>query len=132
MYLLVKHRVCNGNRINIFPGGLLGSDDPRSNDEVLSIEDVKAIDVTVSKERERGEVLPAVVLTVIELRMSAVPQVNIRGTFQPIIRIQGSGYNILSTDFLPQTTYRGRGPITFAIPGNIWLLFSFHSMLTIF
>lgn len=107
------------------PGGLLGADHNNDdlNDTVLALENVKSAphtnEVTSSPEhvRERGEVLPPVVLAVVEMRLSSVPQLNIRGTFQPVFRIQGSGYNILSTDFLPQTVYRGKGPITFAIPG---------------
>ena len=98
------------------PGGLLGSDESGGSDVVLALEDVKP--VQNSSTRERGQVLPPVVLAVLEMRLSAVPLLNLRGSFQPVFRIQGAGYSIWSTDFLPDQTYRGKGAITFAIPGN--------------
>jgi len=104
------------------PGGLLGSSQSDGGEVMLALEDVKPSQIAIDdskpgSERKRGQVLPAVVLAVVEVRLSAVPKLNIRGSFQPIIRIQGAGYNILSTDFLPQSTYKGKGAITFAIPG---------------
>jgi protein-tyrosine phosphatase len=96
------------------PGGLLGGDQAGP-EEVLALEDGGA------GQRQRGEVLPPVVLAVVQLRLSAVPLLGpLRGasSFQPIFSLKGAGYCIWSTDFLPQTTYRGKGAITFAIPGN--------------
>lgn len=107
------------------PGGLLGSTQPSETNDILAIEDVKQNGSELEIQRQRGQVLPAVVLAVAEVRFSAVPKLNVRGTFQPVIRIQGAGYSILSTDFLPQSTYKGKGAITLAIPGNfiyIWTL----------
>lgn len=101
------------------PGGLLGSsldlevDDGR----VLALEDSKTAELEDAEQKVRGRVPPPVVLAVVGLRLSAVPQLNIRGTFQPVLHIQGAGYSIMSTDFLPMCTYRGRGAVTFAIPG---------------
>lgn len=98
------------------PGGLLGSDELDGSDVILALEDVKPAEHAHT--RERGRVLPPVVLAVVEMRLSAVPLLNLRGSFQPVFRIQGAGYKVDSTDFLPDQTYRGKGAITFAIPGN--------------
>ena len=63
-----------------------------------------------------GVVLMA--MAVLELRLSHVPLLSLRGSFQPVFSLKGAGYCIWSTDFLPNTVYRGKGAVSFAIPGE--------------
>lgn len=99
------------------PGGLLGTDHVESENSFLALEDGSARESLGQSERLRGQVFPAVVLAVVEMRLSAVPSLNLRGAFEPIFRIQSAGHSIWSTDYLPRSIYRGEGAITFAIPG---------------
>mmetsp|Transcript_3903 Transcript_3903/g.6115 ORF Transcript_3903/g.6115 Transcript_3903/m.6115 type:complete len:590 (-) Transcript_3903:137-1906(-) len=66
--------------------------------------------------REKGEVYSPVALSVIEIRLSANPRLNMMGSFDPVFRIKCGGSTITSTDFLPSCTYRGQGPITLPVP----------------
>jgi hypothetical protein len=69
--------------------------------------------------RERGEVFRPVPLSIIEIRLSSLPKINMMGTFDPYFTIKSAGSTISSSDFLPRHTHRTEGPIILAVPGVV-------------
>lgn len=87
-------------------------------EEQLLIENKTATSPTKgwSGGRQKGEVHKPVPLSVIEIRLSAVPRLNLMGTLDPVFTIMSAGSTISSTEFLPSHTYRSEGPIILAVP----------------
>jgi hypothetical protein len=75
--------------------------------------------------RAKGEVYRAIPLSIVEIRLSAMPKVSMMGTFEPYFTIKSAGTTISSSDFLPRHTYsqrsftNGNGPIVLAVPGVV-------------
>jgi hypothetical protein len=72
--------------------------------------------MTFSSGRARGEVYRPVALSIIEIRLSATPKLNMMGTYNPQFKIKCGSSRISSTEFLPSATYRGSGPVSLAVP----------------
>jgi hypothetical protein len=69
--------------------------------------------------RVKGEVYRAIPLSIVEIRLSAMPKISMMGTFEPYFTIKSAGTTISSSDFLPRHTYRTDGPIILAVPGVV-------------
>jgi hypothetical protein len=88
------------------------------------IENVKEMrssteNVWTDPNRQKGEVFRAIPLSIVEIRLSAMPKVSLMGGFEPYFTIKSAGSTISSSDFLPRHTYRNDGPITLAVPGIV-------------
>lgn len=100
----------------------LGMVDPG---DILLLEDSTQLQVrrgtlrrslTFASGRARGEVYAPKALSLVELRLSHTPRLNLMGTFNPLIKIKCGSSRLSSSDFLPNSTYRGNGPVVLALP----------------
>lgn len=93
--------------------------------DVLLLEDAKKIQVkrgtlpsplSLGLTRQRGEVYRPMALSITQIELSTTPKLNMRGTFNPQFKIKCGSSIISSSEFLPNSTYRGNVPVTLQVP----------------